>query len=431
MGVEHKIGHRRWKRMFACAVIGVVVIGKISAVGMIDAETVHAESDGKETRSESALENSLYSKSAVLMDAESGRVLFGKEADTPRPMASTTKIMTCIVALEHMQNENEIADVSENAAGQPKVHLNVKQGQQFYLKDLLYSLMLESHNDSAVIIAEHVGGSVQGFASMMNEKAAGLGCENTYFVTPNGLDASDENGIHSTTAKELAAMMKYCIMDSTESASFRKITGTKEYQFQDVSGTCSYSCYNHNAFLGMMDGAFSGKTGFTGDAGYCYVGALERDGKTLIVALLACGWPNNKGYKWSDTKLLMNYGLENFLKQYIWKDPGTLSVIVENGIPDGGILGNQSSIHAVVENPEEDWQMLLAVDESVDIQIAMNESVEAPVDRGEVIGKIVYFLNGEKIGCWNVVAADEKKERTFFWCLEKAVDMYIKINQCK
>ena len=157
----------------------------------------------------------LYAQSAVLMDADSGRVLFGKEEETIRPMASTTKIMTCIIALEHM-TDNEIVTASAYAASQPKVHLGIREGQQFYLRDILFSLMLESHNDSAVMVAEVIAGSVEAFVKMMNEKAEELGLTKTHFVTPNGLDGEDEGGVHATTAMELAKIMKYCIMDSPE-----------------------------------------------------------------------------------------------------------------------------------------------------------------------------------------------------------------------
>ena len=137
----------------------------------------------------------LYAQSAVLMDADNGRVLFEKNGSEKKPMASTTKIMTCILALEE-GNLTDVVNVSENAARQPKVHLGMQMDEKFYLRDLLYSLMLESHNDSAVAIAEHIGGSVQAFADKMNAKAKEIGCRDTYFITPNGLDASDDNGEH-------------------------------------------------------------------------------------------------------------------------------------------------------------------------------------------------------------------------------------------
>ena len=175
----------------------------------------------------------LYARSAVLMDADSGRVLFGKEEHVIRPMASTTKIMTCILALEEME-KGQTATVSQNAARQPKVRLGVQEGEEYYLEDLLYALMLESYNDSAVVIAEEISGSVEDFADQMNEKAAALGCTDTHFVTPNGLDGEDEEGIHSTTAKDLARIMRYCIMESPKREAFLEVTRTKEYSFTDV-----------------------------------------------------------------------------------------------------------------------------------------------------------------------------------------------------
>ena len=136
----------------------------------------------------------LYARSAVLMDADSGRVLFGKEEKTVRPMASTTKIMTCILVLE--SDMEEICTASDHAALQPQVRLGVKEGEQYFTEDLLYSLMLESHNDSAVVLAENQAGTVEAFADQMNKKAKEIGCKNTHFVTPNGLDGKDEEDIH-------------------------------------------------------------------------------------------------------------------------------------------------------------------------------------------------------------------------------------------
>ena len=265
-------------------------------------------------------ENSLYAKSAVLMDAESGRILYGKNAAEQMAMASTTKIMTLLIALEQ-GNPEQIITVSKYAQSMPDVQLNMKEGEQYVLKDLLYSLMLESHNDSAVAIAEGVAGSVEAFADRMNRKAKEIGCENTCFITPNGLDATatltDAEGretavFHSTTAENLAKIMSYCITKSPCKEQFLEITQTPTYTFSNCEGTRNFTCQNHNSFLYMMEGAISGKNGFTGKAGYCYVGALKRDNRTLVVALLACGWPNNKSYKWKDTRALMEYGLANY-----------------------------------------------------------------------------------------------------------------------
>ena len=161
--------------------------------------------------------DSLYALSAVLMDGDSGRVLFEKNGEEQRPMASTTKIMTCILVLESGRQE-ETARTSSYAASMPEVHMGAGEGESYKVRDLLYGLMLESYNDAAVILAEHVGGSTQDFAGMMNEKAWEIGCENTWFITPNGLDAQEETkeGVkaHSTTAEDLARILRYCIRDS-------------------------------------------------------------------------------------------------------------------------------------------------------------------------------------------------------------------------
>ena len=229
--------------------------------------------------------------------------------------------------------------------------------------------MLESHNDSAVAIAECIAGNVDKFADMMNKKASQLGCNSTYFITPNGLDGQDENGIHHTTAEELARIMRYCIMESPQKEKFLEITRADAYTFTDCKGEKSYSCVNHNTFLKMMDGALSGKTGFTQDAGYCYVGALRKDGKTLIVALLACGWPNNKGYKWSDTKKLMTYGMENYCYKEISPDKidRTEKIYIKNGYTGGFPKKGKDLLE--VEILGESKKILVGADDKDEIEI--------------------------------------------------------------
>ena len=357
----------------------------------------------------------LYARSAVLMDADSGRVLFGKEEREIRPMASTTKIMTCILALEN-QEEGQVVTASAYAAGRPKVKLGVKEQEQFYLRDLLYSLMLESHNDSAVVIAEGISGTVEEFAKLMNQKAGELGCQDTHFVTPNGLDDSDEGGIHATTARDLATIMRYCIKQSPCREEFLEITRTKNYQFSDVDGGRSFSCVNHNAFLDMMDGALTGKTGFTSDAGYCYVGALERDGRTFIVALLACGWPNNKSYKWTDTRKLMEYGIANYQYRDVWEDVVLPDVEVKNGVEEESPYETELHMPVCVEGKEE-IPLLLRADEGVEIKTEVKDSLTAPVGKGDVVGSIRYILEGEEIASYQVVAGEDIRERDLNWAL--------------
>ena len=246
--------------------------------------------------SSAAEEPKLYAKAAVLMDGDTGRVLYGKAPDEVLPMASTTKIMTLILALEY-GTPDDVVTVSSYAAKMPDVKLGLRAGDQFVLHDLLYSMMLESHNDSACAVAEQVGGSVESFAQMMNQKAAEIGLHDTYFITPNGLDAEDAVGVHSTTAEDLAKLMRYCVFVSEEKEEFQEICQTRQYTFASCDGTRQFTVYNKNALLDQMDGVLAGKTGFTGNAGYCYVAAVNVGEKHFIVALLACGWPHNKHYK--------------------------------------------------------------------------------------------------------------------------------------
>lgn len=341
-------------------------------------------------------ESELYAQSAVLMDADSGRILYAKEGETPRPMASTTKIMTCIVALENGTLEDEVA-VSAYAASMPDVQLNIREGEHYMLRDLLHSLMLESHNDSAVAIAEHIGGSVEGFANLMNQKATEIGCRNTYFITPNGLDAEKENKAHSTTAADLARIMSYCIKRSPKKDDFLDITRTASYSFSNLEGNRSFSCNNHNAFLNMMEGALSGKTGFTGKAGYCYVGALEQAGKTFVVALLACGWPNNKTYKWSDTKKLMKYGLKNYQKRDLSNEPISQEWLKEIPVSDAKTphLYETASLNIYIKDNTEPPILLMKEEEKIEVKAQTENHLTAPVLTDQPVGSIQYLLNGE------------------------------------
>ncbi len=383
-----------------------------------------------ETQEENEIEieepKNLYALSACLMDADSGRILFGKEEDVRRANASTTKIMTLIVTLEHA-DLNNVVTFSDYAASQPDVQLNGASGEQFLLKDLCFSLMLESHNDSAVAIAEHVAGSVEAFAGLMNEKAAELGCMDTYFITPNGLDKEDENGFHGTTAADLARIMSYCIKESPMKETFLEITQTPSYSFSNIEGTRNYSCNNHNRFLTMMDGAISGKTGFTGNAGYCYVGALRRDDRTYVVALLGCGWPNNKNYKWSDTKQLMQYGIDSFEKVNLLE----LEIPKEAECPlkiSGAKTEGYSRIKMTeVQNRTEEKQIeniLLRKDESIEFKLERKQRLEAPVEAGTTVGTLKYILNGQVVREEELVLKDSVPAWDYRYSCLRMVDLF-------
>ncbi len=361
----------------------------------------------------------LYAQSAVLMDADTGRILFEKDGFTEKAMASTTKIMTCIVALEEMR-ENALVEFSEYASSQPKVHLGASAGECFYLKDLLYSLMLESHNDVAVAIAETISGSVEAFAYKMNEKAKELGCEDTYFITPNGLDAENEGGMHRTTAADLAKIMSYCIMDSPCRERFLEITKETSHSFSNIEGTRRYSCNNKNNYLTMNQDAISGKTGYTSKAGYCYVGAVENGGRTFVVALLASGWPNHKDYKWKDMRKIISYAMEEYELKEVNTNRELDRVSVEKAVTDE--LFEEKKIKVDVLGQKK--KMLLGKEEVLDIKVQQIKAVEAPVDKGEQLGSVLYTLDGRKMAEYPIISMESVKRIDFFWIFSKMMELY-------
>lgn len=367
----------------------------------------------------------LYARSAVLMDADSGRILFEKNGEERLANASTTKILTCILALEKGEPE-ETVTFSEEAVRQPEVHLGASKGEVFYLGDLLYSLMLESHNDTAVAVAEAVSGSTAAFAEEMNQKAKEIGCTETHFVSPNGLDWEDEDGPHETTAGDLARLLRYCIHQSPKKEEFLKITRTGEKSFSNLSGTRTYSCTNHNAFLSMMDGALTGKTGFTGKAGYCYTGALSDGDRTFIIALLACGWPNNKTYKWSDARALFSYGLSAYRYDRIELPGGFGAVSVKEGVLPGQAIDGKAEV-ALLLAGEKEFRLLLSGQDEVKWKVTLPKILEAPVVEGEQEGEAVLLLNGETIASCPVIAGKTVEKKDFTWCFLKIFEQYLEI----
>lgn len=373
----------------------------------------------------------LYAQSAVLMDGSSGRILYGKGQDIKRPMASTTKIMTCILALE-LGNMDDKVKASSMAASQPKVHLGVRSGEEYRLGDLLYALMLESYNDAAVMIAEHIGGSVDGFADLMNRKAESLGCSNTYFITPNGLDGvkKDKDGvehIHSTTAGDLAAIMRYCVTESPKKDEFLRITQTQNHSFTDSAGKRSFSCYNHNALLTMMEGVLSGKTGFTGGAGYSYVGALENGGRTYIIALLGCGWPPHKTYKWTDARKLFAYGMDNYQMRDVFVEENLPEIPVIGGLcwEEDGVCQEITGASMHLTEEEMHLPLLLKQDEDVRITRRIPSILKAPVREGQKIGTVDYSLGGTLIKQYPVYADRGVEKMTFSKVMEHVLAIFM------
>lgn len=352
--------------------------------------------------------NGLFSLSAALIDGDTGRVLYQKNGEEIRPMASTTKIMTLILALEY-GNMEDIVTVSSYAAKMPDVQLGVKEGEQYKLKDLYYSMMLESHNDVAVVIAEHIGGDIESFADMMNNKAKELGLNNTYFITPNGLDSTDSKGTHSTTAIELGLIMKYCVMDSTKREEFIEICQTKEYSFKDYDNERSFTVHNKNSYLDMMEGVLAGKTGFTSDAGYCYVAAIKKDGRTFIVALLGCGWPNNKNYKWKDSDQLFNYALDNYHSTIITSETTPMKAIE---VPEG-------TPKTYIDTYITDYiSLVCSNDDKIKLKYNLPPKLNPPINKNDIVGSLDIYINDELFKSINIYAKDNTYMKDYIYFLE-------------
>ena len=361
-------------------------------------------------RTVSAEEKKLHAKAALLLDADNNRVLYEKNGYEVMAMASTTKIMTCILALEY-GDMDAVTEVSSYAASMPKVRLGIRKGEKYRLEDLLYSLMLESHNDSAVAIAEKIGGSVEGFAEKMNQKAMELGCNDTFFITPNGLDAVKDGKTHSTTARDLAVITAYAIRNED----FLKIVGTKNYSFSDIDKKRAFQIANKDLFLEMMDGAVGVKTGFTAQAGYCFVGALKKGDKTFVSVVLGCGWPPNKSWKWSDTKTLMKYGLEHYEKKDIYQNTQNIKIPVENGVTD--------AVNMIKETKK--IELLLSDEDKVECRYKLPCRIEAPVKTGQLIGYEEYYVNGRLYDRAAYYAKNNVKKWDLHYCTNEITKRFL------
>lgn len=252
-----------------------------------------------EVSAEPIKEPVISSRAAIVIDRNTGLVLYEKNSRDIKKMASTTKIMTAIVVLENTQNLYETVTVSKKAAGTGGSVLGLRTNDIVTINDLLYGLMLKSGNDAAVALAEAVGGSVEGFAVLMNNKAKELGLENTHFVTPHGLD----NDEHYTTAYELAKLADYALNNKI----FREIVSTKNYTVT-LSGR-SVNISNGNELLGNFMGVYGVKTGFTNGANRCLVTACKRDNIDIISVVLGA---DTKNIRTKDSMNILKYVFQNF-----------------------------------------------------------------------------------------------------------------------
>lgn len=331
-----------------------------------------------ETSSSDLSTINLNARSCVILDRSSSKVLYGKNETNRVKMASTTKIMTATVILENC-NLNQTVEVSKKSAGTGGSRLGLKTGDKITIRDLLYGLMLCSGNDSAVALAETAGGSIQGFSEMMNKKARDLGLTNTNFESPHGLDSAE----HYTTAYELAVLTNYALKNPT----FAQIVGTKNYTVT-INGYPK-KLNNTNELLGVLNGVYGVKTGFTNGANRCLVTACKRGEMDIICVVLGC---DTKKFRTTDSVKLIEYAFKNF--EYI-----NLEKMLENKFAEWqninmnnfkvikGVSNNLSIYYSKLDTPV----IPIRKDEisSIEFEFNIQQNLVAPVNIDTEIGKIV------------------------------------------
>ena len=346
----------------------------------------------------SAEEINLNAKAAVIMDAESGKILYEKSKDQKMPNASTTKILTCLYILKHCDLD-QMAEVSKNAAMQPKVRLGVREGEKYKVKDLLYGLMLESYNDCAVVLAEHAEGSVEKFEKRMNQMAENLGTLNTHFVTPHGLD--DAN--HYTTALELAKLTDYAMNNET----FVKIVGTKSTTI--YINNQSRQINNTNELLGVLNGVVGVKTGFTNNAGRCLVTETKRNNMDIITIVLGA---DTKKDRTKDSVNLIEYTFSKYkmynLEEQIIKEFNKWKNINEKRIL---IIKGKTSNPKLALGAIEKATIPICDNDKIEYSINALTEVEAPVEQWNVMGTLTVKLNGEILENIDIVNVNEVQKR--------------------
>lgn len=331
-------------------------------------------------------EPTLNSRIAVAYDRKSGEVIWGKDEHKRTAMASTTKIMTAIVTLENCDLTQTVT-ISKKSAGTGGSRLGLKADDKITMNDLLYGLMLKSGNDAAVAIAETVGGSVEGFAELMNEKAKELKLENTHYVTPHGLDDPE----HYTTAVELAKLADYALQNET----FAKIVNTKNYTVT-INGYPK-SISNTNELLGYLEGVNGVKTGFTNNAGRCLVTSVNRNGFEIITVILQA---DTKKFRTADSIKLIEYIYKNY-------EPVNIKEIVDEqfkrwcSINTSRIQINKcknNNLELYIDNLDNDVIPIKKTDKDK-IQIEVNNLFyfEAPLQQNTIIGTIKLNLDGKTV----------------------------------
>ena len=387
------------KKIFYSILIFLLILFNFSTVCADDVDNeVNFEDTIEVTASNVSKLPKTNSRRYIVYDRISKSMIIGKNEDIKSAMASTTKIMTTIVILEKA-DLNEKVTVSAKAGGTGGSRLGLKRGDKASVRDLLYGLMLRSGNDAAVALAEHVGGSVKGFAELMNEKAIELGLTNTHFVSPHGLD--DAN--HYTTALELAKLTDYAMDNET----FAKIVGTKSTTI--YINNQSRQINNTNELLGVLNGVVGVKTGFTNNAGRCLVTETKRNNMDIITIVLGA---DTKKDRTKDSVNLIEYTFSKYkmynLEEQIIKEFNKWKNINEKRIL---IIKGKTSNPKLALGAIEKATIPICDNDKIEYSINALTEVEAPVEQWNVMGTLTVKLNGEILENIDIVNVNEVQKR--------------------
>lgn len=344
-------------------------------------------------------------KAYVLMEAGTGRVLASNNHEEKLPMASTTKIMTCILAIENSKL-GDIVKVGKNAVGLEGTSIYLKEGETVTMEELVYGLMLASGNDAAAAIAEHISGSIPDFAKLMNTKAQEIGAVNTNFVTPNGLP-DDE---HYTTAYDLALISAYAMQNEQ----FREIVSTTKRDFPEDEDSPARYLRSRNKILYQYEGGNGIKTGYTKAAGKCLCAAAYREDMQLIAVVL------NDYNMFEDCKNLMTYGFDTY----------NMVKVASAGEVVGEIAVKNGLKEKVEANIKEDIFLPLMPEEAtmVERKVSLEDEFEAPVKEGKDAGRVDFYIDGEKYTSADIVAAADVGRNTYMHNLLKVFDDWLRIS---
>ena len=316
-------------------------------------------------------------------------------------MASTTKIMTAITAIESGVNLDTIFTISPKAIGVSGTSLYLRKGERFCLRDLLYGLMLISGNDASVAIGERVAGSVKDFVEMMNEKASEIGAKNTHFDNTHGLDSKT----HYTTAYDLALITSYAMQNQT----FRDIVSTKTYKITNEDGKTRY-LRNKNKLLFSMDGCNGVKTGFTDDAGRCLVTSCERDGMDIVCVVLNSGPMFEESQRLIE-KAFSEYNLIDLTSFYTF--PRTINV--EEGEEEQVEIGTLGRFFYPLKNSEL---------KKIKITYNLSQTLEAPVSKGEVIGEVQIFVDNDLLFSEKIYTINQVRRNSIWQKLKDLIEQW-------